>query len=210
MSEIRHIVFDIGNVLLRWEPEIPYRRLIPDEATRRRFLTEICSGDWNKEQDRGRNWPEAEAALIERFPEHEALIRAWRANWHEMIPGSLAETPEILDELIAAGQDVTALTNFASDTFAEALERFPYLRLFRGITVSGEIGMVKPEPEIYRLHAETFGLAPAATLFFDDTVANVEAAREAGWQAERFVDAATMRADLARHGIGHHIQANSV
>ncbi|ODT06104.1 MAG: 2-haloalkanoic acid dehalogenase [Kaistia sp. SCN 65-12] len=202
MSEIRHIVFDIGNVLLRWEPEIPYRRLIPDEAARRRFLTEICTGDWNKEQDRGRSWPDAEAALIARFPGHAPLIRAFRANWHEMIPGSLDETPEILDALVAAGQDVTALTNFASDTFVEAVERFPYLRLFRGITVSGDIGLVKPDPEIYRLHAETFGLTPAATLFFDDTAANVDAARDAGWRAERFVDAATMRADLARHGIG--------
>ncbi|WP_029075728.1 HAD family hydrolase [Kaistia adipata] len=202
MNEIRHIVFDIGNVLLRWEPEIPYRRLIPDDAARRHFLREICSGDWNKEQDRGRSWPDAEAALIARFPEHEPLIRAWRANWHEMIPGSLDETPDILDALVAEGRDVTALTNFASDTFVEAVERFPYLRLFRGITVSGDIGLIKPEPEIYRLHAETFGLTPAATLFFDDTAVNVEAARQAGWQAELFVDAATMRADLARHGLG--------
>lgn len=208
MNEIRHIVFDIGNVLLRWEPEIPYRRLIPDANARRHFLTEICTGDWNKEQDRGRSWPDAEAALIARFPEHAPLIRAFRANWHEMIPGSLDETPEILDELVASGQDVTALTNFASDTFVEAVERFPYLRLFRGITVSGDIGLVKPEPEIYRLHAETFGLTPAAILFFDDTAANVEAAREAGWQAERFVDAATMRADLARHGVVAPVSAN--
>jgi 2-haloacid dehalogenase len=209
MSEIQHIVFDIGNVLLRWDPELPFRRLIPDAAERRRFLTEICSPDWNLEQDRGRSWPDAEAERIDRFPEHEAMIRAWRANWQEMIPGSIEETTVILDELVSAGQDVTALTNFADDTFAEALERFPYLRQFRGVTVSGQVGLVKPEPEIYRLHAETFGLTPAATLFFDDTAVNVEAARQAGWQAERFVDPATMRADLARHGVTHH-DADSV
>ncbi|BCP52599.1 hydrolase [Kaistia sp. 32K] len=209
MSEIRHIVFDIGNVLLRWDPEIPYRRLIPDETARRRFLTEICTGDWNKEQDRGRGWADGEAVLIERFPEHEPMIRAFRANWHEMIPGSLAETPAILDTLVAAGQDVTALTNFASDTFVEAVERFPYLRLFRGVTVSGDIGMLKPDLEIYRLHAETFGLTPASTLFFDDSPANVEGARQAGWQAELFVDAATMRRDLARHGVIIPLAASS-
>jgi 2-haloacid dehalogenase len=201
MEYIRHIVFDIGNVLLRWEPELPYRRLIPDEAERRRFLTEICTGDWNREQDRGRSWPEAEAALIAEFPRHEAMIRAWRANWHEMIPGSIDGTPDIVEGLVEAGHDVTALTNFAGDTYVEAVSRFPYLKLFRGVTVSGEIGILKPEPEIYRHHAETFGLTPAATLFFDDSPANVIAARNAGWQAETFVDAATLRADLARHGV---------
>ncbi|MCX5520009.1 HAD family phosphatase [Kaistia defluvii] len=201
MSEIRHIVFDIGNVLLRWDPEIPFRRLIPDEAERRQFLAEVCTPDWNLEQDRGRKWQDAEAALIGEFPEQEALIRAWRAHWHEMVPGSIEETPLILDALLSSGHDVTALTNFADDTFTEAQERFPYLRLFRGITVSGRIELVKPDPAIYRLHADTFGLAPAATLFFDDNAANVEAARAAGWKAERFIDAATMRADLARHGI---------
>ncbi|MCX5579615.1 HAD family hydrolase [Kaistia terrae] len=202
MSEIQHIVFDIGNVLLRWDPEIPFRRLIPDDMQRRRFLAEICTQDWNVEQDRGRSWPDAEAELIDRFPEHTALIRAWRAHWHEMVPGSLEETTVILDQLISDGQDVTALTNFAEDTFAEAQERFPYLRRFRGVTVSGRVKLVKPDPEIYRLHADTFGLTPAATLFFDDSAPNVEAARAAGWKAERFIDAATMRIDLARHGIG--------
>ena len=201
MSEIQHIVFDIGNVLLRWDPEIPFRRLIPDETQRRRFLAEICTPDWNVEQDRGRSWPDAEAELIGRFPGHTALIRAWRAHWHEMVPGSLEETTVILDQLFSSGQDVTALTNFAEDTFAEAQERFPYLRQFRGVTVSGRVKLVKPDPEIYRLHADTFGLTPAATLFFDDTAVNVEAARAAGWKAEHFINASTMRADLARHGV---------
>ena len=186
---------------LRWDPEIPFRRLIPDDTQRRRFLAEICTPDWNVEQDRGRSWPDAEAELIGRFPGHTALIRAWRAHWHEMVPGSLEETTVILDQLFSSGQDVTALTNFAEDTFAEAQERFPYLRQFRGVTVSGRVKLVKPDPEIYRLHADTFGLTPAATLFFDDTAVNVEAARAAGWKAERFINAATMRADLARHGV---------
>ena len=201
MSEIQHIVFDIGNVLLRWDPEIPFKRLIPDEAQRQYFLAEVCTPDWNLEQDRGRSWQDAEAELVGQFPKHEALIRAWRAHWHEMVPGSIEETTIILDQLISAGHDVTALTNFADDTFVEAQERFPYLRLFRGVTVSGRVELVKPDPEIYRLHADTFGLAPAATLFFDDNPVNVEAARAAGWKAEHFIDPATMRADLARHGV---------
>jgi 2-haloacid dehalogenase len=201
MTTIRHIVFDIGNVLIRWDPEAPYRRLIPDDAERRRFLLEVCSHDWNLEQDRGRSWEDAERVLIQDHPQHEALIRAWRANWHEMVPGAIDETVEVLDELLAAGVDVTALTNFAEDTFIEAQTRFPYLTRFRGITVSGAVQLVKPDLAIYHHHATTLSLDPAATLFFDDMPVNIEAARAAGWNAERFVDAAKMRADLARYGV---------
>jgi HAD superfamily hydrolase (TIGR01509 family) len=118
-----------------------------------------------------------------------------------MVPGPIEESAAILEALIAEGYDVTALTNFAEDTFIEAQTRFPYLATFRGITVSGKIRLVKPDVAIYHHHAETLALDPAATLFFDDMPANIEAARAAGWNAERFIDPATMRADLARYGI---------
>lgn len=201
MTEIRHIVFDIGNVLIRWQPELLYSRLIPDEAARKRFLSEVLTHDWNLEQDRGRSWEEAEALAIAANPGHEALIRAWRGNWHDMVPGPIDDTVVVLDELLAAGHDVTALTNFADDTFAEAVARFPFLAKFRGVTVSARIKLVKPDIAIYDHHAESFDLAPEATLFFDDMPVNIAAARQAGWNAEQFIDPATMRADLARHGI---------
>ena len=201
MSEIIHIVFDIGNVLLRWDPEIPYRRLIPDAAERTRFLSEVCSPTWNAEQDRGRSWREAEDALIAEHPRHEAMIRAFRRHWPEMIPAQIDGSVAVLERLVDAGWDVTGLTNFASDTFAIARERYPMLDRFRGVTVSADIGLMKPEAEIYRHHAEAFGLDPAATLFFDDTMKNVEGARAAGWQAERFETVEGLRADLARQGI---------
>ena len=201
VNDIRHIVFDIGMVLIEWDPEVPYRRLIPDEAERRHFLTHICSHEWNIKQDRGRPWPEAEDELIALYPEHEALIRAFRPNWAEMVPRHYADTLEVRDALIDQGYDVTALTNFAADTFAEARVKFPFLNAFRGITVSAEIGLMKPELAIYRHHEKTFGLDPAATLFFDDSAANVEGARAAGWNAELFTGADKMRADLARYGV---------
>ena len=201
MNDIRHIVFDIGMVLLEWDPEIPYRRLIPDEAERRYFLTHICSHEWNIKQDRGRSWREAEDVLIAEHPAHEAMIRAFRPNWAEMVPRHYADTLEIRDTLLARGYDVTALTNFAADTFAEARVMYPFLDRFRGITVSADIGLMKPELAIYRHHENAFGLNPAATLFFDDNLANVEGARAAGWKAEQFTGAETMRADLARHGV---------
>ena len=201
MSEIRHVVFDLGQVLIRWDPEAPYRRLIPDANERRRFLAEVITHEWNLEQDRGRSWADAEDALIAVHPQHADLIRAFRANWWQMVPGQIDETVAIVEELIAGGVDVTALTNWAADTFAEAEEVFPFLARFRGITVSGRIGLVKPDAAIYRHHVDTFDLDAANTLFIDDNAANVAAARTAGWRAEQFVSADVLRADLRRYGL---------
>ncbi len=201
VSDIRHIVFDLGKVLLEWDPERPYRRLIPDEAARRHFLTHICNPDWNNEQDRGRTWQEAEDLLIARHPEHEAMIRAYRRHWAEMLPARMDDTLAIFDALLAGGRDVTALTNFAADTFEEARGMYPFLDRFRGVTVSGRVRVMKPELAIYRHHERAFGLDPAATLFFDDNAANVAGARAAGWNSEQFVGAGRMRADLARYGV---------
>jgi HAD superfamily hydrolase (TIGR01509 family) len=201
MIEIRHIVFDLGNVLVRWNPELPYLRLIPDPTARKRFLADICNGDWLIHTDRGMDWPEAETALIARHPDEAEMIRAFRKHWHEMVPGLVDGTPEIMEELLDAGYDVTALTNFAADTFLEAKPRFPILDRFRGVTVSAHTGFAKPDPDIYRHHAEAFGLAPAHVLFFDDVPRNIVAARAAGWNAEQFIDAARMQADLQRYGI---------
>ncbi len=201
VNEIRHFVFDIGRVLVDWDPEVPYRRLIPDEAERRYFLTHVCTHEWNIEQDRGRSWREAEDVLIAEYPEHEAMIRAFRVHWAEMLPRHDPDTLAIRDALLNQGRDVTALTNFAADTFAEARVLFPFLNTFRGITVSADIGLMKPELAIYRHHETAFGLDPAATLFFDDSLANIEGARAAGWKAEQFTGAEKMRADLARYGV---------
>lgn len=201
MPEIRHIVFDIGNVLIRWDPEVVYRRLIPDAAERARFFEDVAIHDWNLEQDRGRSWADAEAAVIAKFPHYETNIRAWRRYWHDMVPGPIEETAAILEQLLDDGLDVTALTNFADDTFDEAVKRFPYLARFRGVTVSARVKLIKPDLAIYRHHAESHSLDPASILFFDDMPANIAAAREAGWNAERFIDPPTMRADLKRYGI---------
>ncbi|WOS63612.1 HAD family hydrolase [Sinorhizobium fredii] len=199
--DIRHIVFDIGKVLIHYDPQIPYSRIIPDEAERNWFFANVCTHDWNIEQDRGRSWEEAETLLIRDYPEHEEQIRAFRRHWHEMVPHAYPETVSLLERLIAEGRDVTMLTNFASDTFREAQKRFPFLTLPRGVTVSGDVGLIKPDIEIYRTHARTFGLEPAATIFIDDSLANVEAARAAGWHAIHFTDARVLRADLVAYGV---------
>ena len=201
MTAIRHIVFDIGKVLLHYDPDLPFSRLIPDANERRWFFDNVCTGAWNVEQDRGRTWEEAEALLIAEHPAHEENIRNFRRCWHEMVPHAYDDSVAIMEGLIDAGCDVTMLTNFASDTYQEARKRFPFLDRPRGVTVSGDVRLIKPDPAIYRHHAASFGLDPAASLFIDDSPKNVEGAKSAGWQAVHFTDAKTLKADLARLGV---------
>lgn len=199
--EIRHIVFDIGRVLIHYDPHIPFSRLIPDDADRNWFFANVCTHDWNLEQDRGRDWDEAEALLVADFPEHEDNIRAFRKHWQEMVSHAYVESVAIMETLIADGRDVTMLTNFAADTFKEARKLYPFLDLPRGVTVSGEIGLIKPDIAIFEKHARDFDLEPAYTLFIDDSDKNVEGARAAGWNAVLFTDSEKLKSDLAAHGI---------
>jgi 2-haloacid dehalogenase len=201
MTEIRHIVFDIGKVLVHYDPDLPFSRLIPDDAERKWFFDNVCTSAWNVEQDRGRTWEEAEAELLAIHPDHEENIRNFRRYWHEMVPYAYEDSVAIMEKLIAQGRDVTMLTNFAADTFAEARSKFPFLEKPRGVTVSGEILAIKPERAIYDHHVKAFGLEPAATIFIDDSQKNVDGAKAAGWQAVLFTDAPTLRKDLAERGI---------
>jgi 2-haloacid dehalogenase len=201
MTEIRHIVFDIGKVLIHYDPDLPFSRLIPDPTERRWFFDNVCTSDWNIEQDRGRGWDEAESLLIELYPAHAENIRNFRRHWHEMVPHAYEDSVALMLELLEAGHDITMLTNFAADTFVEARQKFPFLDRPRGVTVSGEVGMIKPDRGIYDLHTESFGLDPAATIFIDDSPKNVEGAKAAGWQAVLFQNAKALEEDLERFGI---------
>ena len=201
MTQVRHIVFDIGKVLIHYDPDLPFSRLIPDAGERKWFFENVCTSPWNIEQDRGRTWDEAEAELIPQHPSHAENIRNFRRYWHEMVPYAYDESVALMERLIDGGHDVTLLTNWAADTFLEARARFPFLEKPRGITVSGEIGMIKPERGIYDHHVQTFGLEPAASLFIDDSQKNVDGARAAGWQAVLFTDAGALETDLGRLGV---------
>jgi 2-haloacid dehalogenase len=201
MTEIRHIVFDIGKVLVHYDPDIPFSRLIPDAGERKWFFDNVCTSAWNLEQDRGRTWEEAESLLIAEHPDHAENIRNFRRHWHDMVPHAYDDSVALLEGLIDDGHDVTLLTNWASDTFREARARFPFLEKPRGVTVSGDIGLIKPDRAIYDHHVASFGLDPAASLFIDDSQKNVDGARAAGWQAVLFTDARTLKADLERFGI---------
>jgi len=196
LTRIKHVVFDIGRVLVHWDAEIPYLDLIPDAKERQQFLTEICSPAWNVEQDRGRDWKEAESLLIAEYPEKEALIRAYRERWIEMVPYALEENVALLKQLLADGIDVTLLTNWNQDTWKEAQPHFPFLGSTRGVTVSGQVKLIKPDAEIFHLHAKTFNLDPTLSLFIDDSEKNIDAARALGWNTIHFVPDESLRTSL--------------
>ncbi len=204
MTKIDHIVFDIGKVLIHWDPQLVYLDLIPDADERQHFLNNICSPEWNLEQDRGRDWREAEDLLIADHPDKADWIRAYRGDWIKSVPHAYDDVAAVYSGLIEAGHDVTLLTNFNQHTFLEAREKFEFLTLARGETVSGDVRLVKPDPAIYAHHTSQQELDPANTLFIDDSANNIAAARQFGWQAVHFAGlegAPKLQAALAEYGV---------
>jgi len=194
-TPVEAVVFDLGGVLIDWDPRHLYRKLVDDEAFMEWFLTEVCSPAWNAEQDAGRSWADAVAEAKARHPAHAALVDAYAKRWPEMLGGDLPETVAVLDDLAARAVPLYALTNWSAETFHHARARFAWLSHFRDIVVSGEVGMRKPDPRIFRLMLDRIGVEPAAVAFIDDVAANVEAGRAAGLRAIRFTSAAGLRAE---------------
>jgi 2-haloacid dehalogenase len=195
------VVFDLGGVLIDWNPRHLYRKLIADETERERFLTEICSPAWNLEQDRGRSWAEACALLRERYPRHGKLIDAFYLRWREMLAGPVPGTVEILGELKARDVRLFALTNWSHETFSIARELYDFLGWFEAIMVSGEEKLVKPDPRIYQRLIERHGLDPATLVFIDDNAANAAAAAQLGMHGVHFTTASALREELAALGL---------
>lgn len=198
---VKAVVFDLGGVLIDWDPRYLYRKLLDDEAAVEEFLATVCTPEWNAEQDRGRPFAEGVAELVERHPVHAAAITAYHERWPEMLGGAVGGTVEVLAELRAAGVPVYALTNWSAETFGIARERFEFLEWFDGVLVSGEERMIKPDPAIFRLLLDRFGLDPGATFYIDDSPANVAAADRLGLDAVRFTSPAQLRRDLEARGL---------
>ncbi|MFD0884236.1 HAD family hydrolase [Streptosporangium algeriense] len=195
------VVFDLGGVVVDWNPRHLYRKLIDDPERMEWFLTEVCHGPWNTEQDRGRPFAEGIREAVERHPGHRELIEAYWSRWPEMLDGLVPGTPEILAELQRAGTATYAISNWSAETYPLAVDHYPVLKLFRDVVVSGELKMIKPDPEIYRYALDRFGLSPERALFIDDSPANVEGAAAVGMGAILFTDAAALRGELERYGL---------
>jgi 2-haloacid dehalogenase len=194
------LVFDIGQVLIHWDPHLPYQALIPDKREREAFFSDILPPEWNLEQDRGRPWRDAEAERIALFPEKADLIRAYRAQWRRMVPHALEANVAVLRAARRKSIPCYAITNFASDTFAEAQEIYPFLTGFDGIVVSGDEKIIKPDPVIFRRFLDRYALEARDCLFMDDSAKNIGAANSLGFVTIHVTPETDLGGEVRLHG----------
>lgn len=195
------VVFDLGGVLIDWNPRHLYRGLFDDEATMEWFLAEVCNDAWNLEQDAGRPFADAIEEAAGRHPEWRPLIRAYHERWPEMLNGAHADVVAVLGELRERGAELHALTNWSSETFPVARERFPFLAWFETILVSGEERLVKPDYRIFYRLCRRIGRRPEQCIFIDDSRPNVVSAEKVGFDAILHSDGASLRAALVERGV---------
>ncbi|MBS1506168.1 MAG: HAD family phosphatase [Bacteroidetes bacterium] len=199
---IETIVFDLGGVLIDWNPRHLYRKIFKTEDEIEWFLQNVCTHDWNEKQDAGRSFEEATQELLEKFPEHEEPIRAWYGRWEETINGPIHDTVEILKEIRDSKKyRLYALTNWSAQTFPWALSNFEYLHWFEGIVVSGHEKTRKPFPEFYQILLDRYSIDPAKTIFIDDVPRNLGGAEAMGIRGIHFQSPDQLRADLKVLGL---------
>jgi 2-haloacid dehalogenase len=192
------VVFDLGGVLINWDPRHLYRQLFQDPDEMESFLSEVTTAEWNAHQDAGRPWAEAVEVLAAEHPDRRDLIEAFRLRWPEMLAGEIPGTVDVLADLRATGVRLLALSNWSAEMFPVARDRFDFLAWFEGIVISGEVGVNKPDRRIFEHLLERFDLEPAAAVFIDDSTANLATATALGFRAIHFIDAATLRHDLVQ------------
>lgn len=181
------IVFDVGGVLLDWNPRYLYRKLIDDENTMEQFLKDVTTSEWNVQSDLGRSHKQGCEELSAKFPHLTELIHAYDLRWQEMVPRVFEHSVELLMELDQAGWPIYGLTNFNQLKFAESRQRWSFFDAhFDGFVVSGEINLAKPDPKIYQHLEEKFGIKGDEIFFIDDVSHNIETAQSRGWQTILF------------------------
>lgn len=195
------VVFDLGGVLIDWEPRRVYRKLFSDEEEMERFLGTVATMEWHLEQDRGRTRKEATELLVGRYPHYREEIEAFYGRWDEMLGEGIPGSIRVLGELRERGYPLYALTNWSAETFPAARERYEFLDWFDHIVVSGELGLIKPDREIYDKLVERTGLDPARSVFVDDRAENVEAAEDLGFTGILFRDGEGLRGEMVRLGL---------
>ena len=198
---INAILFDLGNVLIRWDPRNHYRDRFASEAAMEAFLAEVTPGAWNVEMDLGKPFAQAIAERTLLYPQHADLLAEWKSEWPRMLGGAIDESVALLQELRDGGYRVAALTNWSAETWPKAQALFPFLGWFEDVVISGVEGIAKPDPAIFALALRRTGFDAARTVFIDDSLANVEAGRVAGMHAIRFIDPVQCRADLRALGV---------
>jgi 2-haloacid dehalogenase len=196
------VIFDVGNVLYGWDPESFLARQVEDDEARLRFIEDVGLWDWHDSLDGGRPFDEAAAELSEKFPDYAHLISAWGERFGETITDPVPGVHAIVEALDAAGVPLFAITNFSADFWKPfAAREDAFFRRFKDIVVSGEEKMLKPDPAIYYLALDRFGLKPAEALFIDDRAINVEGAEAIGMRAHLFTGAEDLRRRLEAEGL---------
>ena len=194
---INTIIFDLGAVLIDWNPHYMYRTIFNDEDEMKNFLANVTTSDWNEEQDAGRSLQEGTDLLVKQHPQHEENIRAFYSRWDEMLGDAFWDTVEILKELKDSGKyKIYALTNWSAETFPKAQQKFEFLNWFDGIVVSGEEKMRKPTTAFYRILLDRHTVKPETALFIDDNLRNVLAAEQLGINSIHFMNANQLRDEL--------------
>jgi 2-haloacid dehalogenase len=200
-ESITTAVFDLGAVLIDWNPRYLFRSLFADEAAMELFLATVTTPEWNAEQDRGRTLAQATAILVAEHPEHAELIEAYYGRWDEMVGEPIAGTVELVRHLKAAGIRLVALTNWSAETFPRVRHRLGFLDDFDAVLVSGTVGLIKPDPAIYLLLIERHAVDVRHSLFIDDSRRNVGAAAELGFDAIHFQSSEQLGEELRLRGL---------
>tara|TARA_B100000686_G_scaffold332341_1_gene396979 strand:- start:389 stop:1009 length:621 start_codon:yes stop_codon:yes gene_type:complete len=195
------VVFDLGGVLIDWDPRHLYRDLIPNEAEMEKFLDDVVGQPWNRQQDAGRSIAEANAELIAKHPDKKDLIEAYYGEFDRMMKGSIGGTVEVLQALADINVPIYALSNWSAETWPLAQARFGFLKLFKGVVISGQEGIRKPDPAIFDLLCDRFELEADETLFIDDHRPNVEAAEKLGFYTVLFSGPSQLRGRLTGWGL---------
>ena len=195
------VLWDVGNVIVRWDPRTLYTKIFPDPHERDRFLAEVCTMAWHGEHDRGRPMDEGVALLIAEHPEHAESIAAWRDRWWEMFSGVIPETEAAIEALHARGVPQFGLTNMSLETWDGTRAMSPAFGRFKDVVVSAQERCVKPERRIYEIALERTGMAAQELLFVDDSLANIMAASALGFVVHHFTEPAALRPALKAHGL---------
>lgn len=196
--KIDNVIFDLGGVLVDWNPEYLYYNFFKQDREKMSwFLENVCTNDWNMEQDAGRSLNEATQILLDKFPEYHEAIRAFYGRWEEMLKGEIKGTKLILNELHSLNEKkLYALTNWSAETFPIAQKRFSFLNLFEGIVVSGEEHTRKPFDKIYQILLDRYDLIAEKSVFIDDNNDNIRAAQSMGFYAILFKSPEQLRSEL--------------
>jgi 2-haloacid dehalogenase len=196
-----NIVFDLGMVLIEWDPRHLYRKVFDDHEKMEWFLAHVCTSDWNLAQDGGRSFDEGVKEATARHPEYAKEIAMYRDHWMDMVPGAIEGSVALLREMHNKAVPLYAITNWNGDTFRATRNRFSFLDLFKDIVVSGDERIIKPAPEIFHLLARRNGIDLADSLFIDDSLKNVVGAEAVGMKGHHFTSPESLRAALVAHGV---------